>query len=273
MVWVRALAGLALATSLAANAYLLLHRNARAATATTQASASAESRNAKPALHEKSKAVAEPLLPVPPDLAKLDRASLEKRLATAEATLEPLLPIYEKFERADRAPEYELQLQPQLDEVFGVQPGAEPNYELECRGHYCKLESEESSIDWRMEVQSGEFAGQFKSILVGESVYVELADNPERAPGLKLVIQIFQSLSLSPLMAACKTQHPEPGVIELALRLDTATRRLSVVATGSLADKPGGRCIRKVLDDIIATTAVPPDVTTILEQPIPVQVP
>ena len=272
MVWVRVLCGVVLATSLAGNGYLLINLNASAAETTSAkkkpgAGTTARRPIVKPATEFLR-------LPVPPDIAKLDRESLEKKLAAAEAKLEPLLSAFERFELAERAPEHELRLQPYFDELFDVQPDAEPNYELECRGLICKLDSTDSSIDWRMEVQTNiDHIGLFAPRMIGESVYLEVPDRPQNMAGTKLVLRILMSLAMSPVVAACKEQHPEPGAVELTLRLDPGTRRLSVLATGSLADKPSGRCIRKVLDDIIATTAVPPDVTNILEQPFRVHVP
>lgn len=214
-------------------------------------------------------------LPVPADVAALASEALAKQVADAEAKLEHLLPVDEKFDQMARSPENELRLQPYLDDLFAVRPGDEPNYEIECHGAICKLDSHDSGIDWRIAIQTDiDTIGVFRAKeFVNGSAYLVLTEDSGSAAGNRLALQVFMSLEISPLTSECKRLHPESGVIAFALRFDKTTRHLSVVETGPLVGTPGGKCLRHILDEIIATTAVPEEVTTVPEEPLPMRVP
>jgi hypothetical protein len=257
----RVLGGAILAASVACNAYLLVRRDARASPVAATGSARVPTQVPGQTIVART---------VPPEVVALERGQLERRLAEAEARLEPMLPAAEKFERGERSPEHEMRLQPYFDELFADEPG----YELECRGRICKLDSEAAAIDWRRHIQTSLDAhGRFEVAQIGGSAYLIASDKPEEGAGMRLALGIFASLAMSPHAEACRKEHPEPGVVELALRFDPASRKVSVVATGSLAERPGGRCLRDVLERIVATTAVPADVTRLPERPFAVRLP
>ena len=110
-----------------------------------------------------------PTLPVPDEVARLERAVLEARLAKAEAKLEEILPLPMKFERAEVSTESEARLQPVLDKIFD---GAE--YTLECRDQVCRIRSH-STDDWRGALQSDPDAqGMFNGGMFGRDVFVRL---------------------------------------------------------------------------------------------------
>ena len=263
--------GCALTASLACNVYVLVDRHR------VRSSPGRKMAAPHPGPRSKPTVVTPPPrpVPVPPEVSTLDLEALKQKLADAEARLEQLLPVDEKFERTARSPENELRLQPYLDELFDVRAGAEPNYQLECHGAICKLDSEEDRIDWRLAIQTDiDAIGLFRAReFVNGSAYLVVSEDSASAAGDRLALRIFMSLEVSPLATECKRVHPEPGFIAFALRFDKTTRHLNVGETGSLVGTPGGDCLRNVLDGILATTAVPDDVTTLPEEPLPMRVP
>src|SRR5438876_11436449 len=99
MRWRRVAFGVVLAGSVAGNAYLLLAQPE--ALTSTQAP---KNPHVAVAVHPRPSRAAKPEpapteVVVPPEVAALDRAALEKRLVDAEAKLDKVLQIYEKFKR------------------------------------------------------------------------------------------------------------------------------------------------------------------------------
>lgn len=202
---------------------------------------------------------------IPDELAHLDRAVLEARLAEAESKLEHGLPLPLKFQRAEVSPEAEARLQPLLDKIFD---GA--GYTLECRDEICRISSD-STDDWRRTLQSHPDAqGMFRGGDYGRDVFVSLQDG-QRAAAIRTVVTPLYALRASPQLANCKRDSPATGTLWLSLKIDAG--RFVVRARGPLSDQAVGVCIRRLLEDIAATTTIPSEVTTTEEVPFPVQIP
>ncbi|NVB80835.1 MAG: hypothetical protein HOV81_20730 [Kofleriaceae bacterium] len=260
----------ALCASLAANIYLMLGRTEAVEPRRTQRVPHAPPRTSPVAPTAPTAPPNEVPLPVPAEIATLDRTALEQRLATAEARLEPMLRPNEKFDRRGRSPEVELELQPLLDEVFDAPADAEPPYELECRGRICRVTSDVTSFDWRNEMGAHpDSTGMFQQAQVGHDVYVELTET-KTAAGIRFTVALFQALAESTIVADCRRDDSTPGSLTLALRFDRASRRVIVVAAGSLETAAFGVCVRRHFEELVAATPVPSDVTEIYEAPFPV---
>jgi hypothetical protein len=257
----------ALVLSLGANAYLLL------AAPRSEQPAAVEQPSPpppEPKQHEPPKPDA--ALPVPSEIAQADRAKLEQRLAETEAKIEKLLPLHEKFERAERTPENEDRVRPYIDKVFHVKPGEEAPYELECHEMICHLVA--PGVEWEQPLQTDpEVIGAFNGKQFGpDGVYMEIGD-PEHSGGLRYVVKLAYALNSSTRARLCMMENPQRGEMKLRLSLDPTSRRVSVDATGSVAGQAVGVCIRRVLEDLVAATPVPSDVTSFPDLPIPIEVP
>ena len=206
-----------------------------------------------------------PQLPIPDEVARLDRAALEARLVTAEATLEERLPLPLKFARAEISPEAEARLQPLLDKIFD---GAE--YALECRDQICRISSD-STDDWRGALQSDPDAqGVFSGGDYGRDVFLPLQNEPTAA-AIRSVVSPIYALLASPALTECKRNAPAVGTLWLSVKIDGG--RFVVRARGPIADQTVGVCIRRALEDIAAATKIPLEVTTAEEVPFLVQIP
>jgi len=75
----------------------------------------------------------------------------------------------------------------------------------------------------------------------------------------------------APALAECKARNPAQG--EVALQIAVQAHHVAVTANGSLASQASGVCIRRVLEDIIAATPLPPEVIALPEWPLHVSVP
>jgi hypothetical protein len=205
---------------------------------------------------------------LPPARAKVECATLEKRLEETEAKLDHLLPIREKFERAQRSPETEMRARKILDKVIGSLSASEHSYDVECHAVYCKLEILDESIstnDWMSAVQG---SLGFSSWSFGrDGTYAQLPGPAQSAQGL-LVSAIGNAVLASPELAACKKQNPTKGTMTMLVTL-TATRRLIVSTSGPLASEPVGGCARKAMEDLLRGIQIPAEVQSMPDLPIP----
>jgi len=216
----------------------------------------------------------EPPQTVPRAILDLDRAKLEKRVAEAEAKLETLLPLEEKFERAPSTPENEERLRPFLDKVFHVKAGEVAPYDVECHQAYCRLLPDSFAGEWESDLQRyPERIEWFKELgFSGNRVFMELQP-PEHAAGFRLFMQLVTALDESPAVDVCKKQNPQRGMVVLVMRFDPASRHIAVLAFDSLANQPGGICIRRALEEVVAATPVPADVVDLPGEPLRFEVP
>jgi len=213
------------------------------------------------------------LLPVSPEIKNLDRAALEKRVTETEEKVAKLLPLRERFALADRTPENEERIRPFLDKIFAAKKGDDPRYNVECHGDVCQLTTDVSPYEWQHELQTDpQGIGKFRGMSFGDGTFMEL-EEPGRAAGIQFLVKVFTAMQDSPRVAECKNANPAPGDLKLIVALDPGSRRLSVSATGSLEQQAGGVCIRRVLEDIVASTPLPPDATSLPSWPMPIVVP
>jgi hypothetical protein len=253
---------LVLVASLAANGYLI-------ATASTEASPPRKMREARaraPRTVERPASKPRPSATVDPAVKDVERTTLERRLADAEFKLDKLLPLDEKFDASPRSAEAELRARKIFDEVLG--PGA---YTVECHDVVCKLDTEISPNEWQLTLFR-HAPGSFEGMQLGATSYLRLKEAGEAA-GINYVVDLMYELQESPQTAACKEANPTKGVVTLALVLDASTRRVRVEAGGPLGNSSGGVCIRKVLEDLVAQTPLPPEATALVEEPFPFWVP
>lgn len=204
--------------------------------------------------------------PTPPEsIRSSERASLEARLAVAEKKLERTLPLYLKFERGEPNLEAEEQLQPLLDEIFN-----DTEYSLECRGMVCQIDSQ-SNDGWRRTLQTApSLAGRFKSMMVGRSVAVEL-DDAAQAHLIQTALAPVHALFASEEFERCKQSTPDTGTLAMSVQIESS--RFHVTASGPLSDRPVGRCILKLFEEIANSTTIPPGVISGPLVPFPVPVP
>ena len=272
MGWTRVGFGIALAGTLVANGYLLLSSGSAETAVSTTA---ADARPTSPKRTHRRIPVQGPasvaVLAVPPSIAIMERGALENRLAAAEGKLNAMIPLHEAFELEARSAENESRLEPFLDNLFDVDGASEPRYDLECRGRVCRVESLDASHDTTALQSDPAMVGLFSGQEFGpDAAFVKLEDRG-RAAGIQLSFKLIMALATSPALITCRKANPAPaGVVELALRFDAGSRRLSVAATGSLANQAGGVCIRNILEELIAATPVPPEVTSVREDPVSV---
>ena len=208
---------------------------------------------------------------VPPEIAKLDRAQLEQRLAVAEARLDKALPLAEKFDLSPPSPENEARMRPIFDRVFQTKPGEPPLYTLECHGPVCRLETDVSMNEWQEPLFAEEDA-IFSSMQVGPTSYFRL-EEPGRAAGLKYSVKVITAFLEAPATKECKERNPGNGAVGLALHLDAASHAVLVTSSGALASTAVGVCLRRTLEDLIARTPPPPEITAVVEDPFQVRVP
>lgn len=225
-------------------------------------------------------------LPVPLHIKRLDRSALEKRVAETEAKLAELLPPSEMFTLAERTPENEERIRPFLDKIFGTTKGEDPRYDVECHGNVCQLMTDVSPSEWQRELQTDpEGRGMFRGMeFGGHGTFMELQEpgfdagiqpteriattDPTTDPMTKISMALF----VSPRVSDCKKENPTPGDLKLTVTVDPSSRWL-VGAGGSLEAQAGGVCIRRVLEEILADTPVPPDFTSVDSLVITVEVP
>jgi hypothetical protein len=267
---------LCLLVSLSANIYLMATRTGERRQAHS---------GSRPYLTTKAQDTSppEPRTTVPPaiprDIKGLDRSALEKRVAETEAGVAQLLPLPERFTLAERTPENEERIRPFLDRIFGATKDEAPQYDVECHGNVCQLMTDVSPSEWQEELQSDPHgAGNFRAMeFGGRGTFMELEEPGHAAgsiqAGVLLIDKITMTLDKSPRVAECKKENPTPGHVELIVVFEPTARRLMVLAGGSLQWQPGGLCIRRVLEEIVANTPVPPDVTALPRSVITVRVP
>lgn len=213
--------------------------------------------------------------PVPVELAGLDRAALETRLAAGEKEVADRLPIHEKYELAERLVSSEERLRPRLDEVFVNDNGETVSYELECHGQICSIANVEMP-DWPTHLQqSPATSGMFHSAMFGSErgrALVEL-EEPRRTAAVQLFVQLVTALKISPAVADCRNAHPGTGVVEIAFHFDVPTRRLSAIASGATAGSPGAECVRRAADSLAAAAKIATDVSEMPDWAFPIEVP
>ncbi len=258
----RALLALAVAlvASLGANIYLWVSRHEEAPAPVVATAAPA--RAAAPAHHDSA-----PVLPPPStkeDLSQVDRATLERRLIDAETRLDALLPPKEKFERGEPAPDVEARVRPVLDKL---------GFTIECRAMVCKVATKPNPPDdWMHTLQNDPGVHLFASGFAfgPDGVFMTVAP-PEAAAARQWLIAIRSALYDGAALAECKARNPTAG--DLVLHLTRDKGRVAVTTTGSLANQGGGVCIRRVLEDIVVATPLPPEVVELPDWPMRVTVP
>ena len=183
--------------------------------------------------------------------------------------------MYEKYELAERVVSNEERLRPILDRVFVNDDGEIVAYDLECHGQICSVEHV-TMRDWQTELQlSPATYGMFHSVMIGPELgqaMVEL-EEPRRTAAVQLFIQLATALKISPAVADCRKAHQGTGVVEIAFHLDVATRRLSAIASGATAGRPGAECVRKAADDLASAAKIATDVSEMPDWAFPVEVP
>ncbi len=207
--------------------------------------------------------------------ARLDRVALEKRLADAEGKLDELLPPEERFKLADRSVEAEERVRPVLDRIFPTRPGEPARYELECRRDVCHLTTTVDPSEWMDPLQTDpDHAGTFKKMMFGpDGAYLQLED-PDRTAGIQLAVKLRGALAESAAIRDCKRNNPSPtGTLGLTISFDASARRLQLEIAGDLAPRAFGICVRRAVEDLLASFAVPPDVTTMRDLPVSLTVP
>ena len=207
----------------------------------------------------------------------LDRATLEHRLAKAEARIAKLLPPDERFKLGEPNPENEERLRPHLDRLFNAKPGDDAPYELECRDDICHLTTSLHQSEWMERLQQDEqLSGTFAGIQFGATTYMIMAE-PGKAAGFRLLGRVLRSLyegDASKLISECKRNNPaRAGTLSVSVNLDSAARKFIVTVDGELAKQSLGVCVRRVVDDTMARLEIPGDVTMMQEASFPISVP
>ena len=261
-----------LAVSIAANAYLLATRGREAKPEPTAGSQGSSAVRAPTPAHVQP-LVADDEGSASPTYAKLDRAQLEKRLATVEARLAKLLPAEERFELAERSPDNEARVKPFLDKVFAAKAGEKASYEVECHERLCKLSVDEKLAPdaWMEPLQSDpDGHGMFAGMSFGRNgAFLELQE-PTHTAGWKAAIKLMEALRGNKALAECKSQNPTPGEVSFSIGIDSKSHRFVVEASGPLAKQALGVCARRVIDDAIAAIALPPN--AVLAEPLPIRI-
>lgn len=208
----------------------------------------------------------------PPEIANLDRATLEKRLAAAEARLDAALPLEEKFDVSPRSPENEARMRPAFDRVFQTKPGEQPLYSLECHGPVCRLETEVSMNEWQEPLIAEEDA-IFSKMQVGQPISYMRLEESGRAAGIKYSMNLIMDFLDGPAGKECKERNPARGTVEFALHLDASSHKVLVTTSGALANEAVGVCLRRALEDLIDHRPTPPEMTAVIEESFQVNVP
>lgn len=197
---------------------------------------------------------------VPVQIVRAERATLEARLAAAEARLTALRPLDQQFERNEPNPDAEARMQPHLDRLF-----AGHEYTLACRGDVCEItwSHDEAMSDFQSD--SG-MSGMFDGMQIGpRGAIVRLAD-PAQHRGVQSLTAPIYAMLASPALAECKRTNPTEG--RLAMSLQVVMGKYIVRAEGPFAKQAIGVCIRKALEDITAT--IKPTVENTDPMPFPV---
>lgn len=242
--------GILLAASLVANVLLLLVRDEAEVPAPAEHREAASARSS-PAVRATGAAQT--------DLESLEDAALERRLADAEARLSELANPKQKFAHATRSLDVEARVTPYLDDVFAELKDLK--YAVECRGRVCKIDAPfVRGEDWTWKLQTlWPRRALFGGMSFGpDGVFIELAP-PELIPAAFLdgMLRAAWLRAHKP----CGFATSPAGDLTLTLAYDAVTRRVTRNATGSLAQQPVGMCTSKALDEVIATTELPPEMT------------
>lgn len=196
---------------------------------------------------------------------------LERKLVDAQRRLDLRLSLDEKFERGAPSAESERWMRELVEKVFGADRELAP-FETVCRGAICRMYFRGADHEFMERIRGdslgrGAFSSRsFASTTVEDpitkkrrsvqKVMVELVDEAT-VTGRAVVNDIATAVWTSARLAQCKVQHPAPGYVIFRIDIDPDAHRVTVEESGSLSGKPGGECVRAILDDVIATTSVP----------------
>jgi hypothetical protein len=191
------------------------------------------------------------------DYSSVPRETLERRLVAAEAQAADLTDITDKFANATRSLETEARVKPYLDEVFARYQVPEPKYRFECRGRVCKIDSDVED-EWTRPLQETWPTRRiFREMSFSPAgTFVELVP-PDQIP--QAFLDGMRVASLVRAQHACRLSEAPAGDLSITISYDATTRRVTRDVGGSLSGQPIGACVAGSLDEVIATTALPPE--------------
>jgi hypothetical protein len=165
--------------------------------------------------------------------------------------------ITDKFASGTRSPETEARVQPYLDAVFAQYKVPEPKYRFECRGRVCKIDSDIED-EWTKPLQQTWPTRAIFDVMSFSpaGTFIELV-RPEDVPPAYLHGMIVAALVRA--RRACSFADSPAGDLSITLSYDAATRRLTHDVAGSLRAEKVGVCTTGVVDDVISTTTLPPE--------------
>ena len=205
--------------------------------------------------------------------------AIENELRVIEGEIEARLTLDDKFDRGTPSPSNERRIREVFAKVFGDEC-SDDTCVVHCRGAICKIEIDNTApgtprdfVQRFGEGSSGMFGTKRHSTrnerdaISGKRVQlseitVELAGEPE-VTGRQLLVDVSSAFLGSPEVASCKRRHPERGHVIYHLGVDIARARIVVREAGNLATKPIAKCLRTVLDSLVANRPVPPNAITI----------
>lgn len=224
-------------------------------------------------------------MPLVSELDRLERSVLvrrlietEERLAKTEATIESLRSLNERFaSMSTRSPESEARVRPFLDRLFHSTAG-QGSYELECRAKICKVSINRDKLppegeDWDIGLQTDpEAVGLFKNLTIeNDAAHLEIDDSGVAA-GNRLALEIMTAFRVSPEFKSCREQQGQ-GSLTLSLEFDSAKRRIHVRTEGNLENQAVGVCLRRALEEVVAATPIPSNVTVVPQMPLKLEKP
>ncbi|MCB9559400.1 MAG: hypothetical protein H6708_03205 [Kofleriaceae bacterium] len=271
-----------LASSVAANVYLLV-RTPRRGTPPTSPSTAVTGRPAAAAPASPTAAAAPATARArPPIAASTDPATcpqqlaaLSDRLGEVEAKLADRLSNEERFDLASSSPDAEARVADYFAAAFRDAP-ASVTYDVECHGTVCRLEVVQPErgvdFDWHERLRGEGGLALFrgtsmhspepgqdpvsKEPLLTFRSYYRLAGEQD-VSGIAVLQDLYGRFLAADATAACKAAHPQPGYLSLRLQLDPAGPDINVLVGGTLATAPGGQCLRAALDAAIDATTIP----------------
>jgi hypothetical protein len=198
-------------------------------------------------------------------------ADLEKRQAAMKRIIERDASPAERFAREPPDAPLTREMEARLRRATAGLPAPFSGLALACRGVICQVRPRADAALGPSQWQQLERHPELAAVVVGrayQGAAYWLVRPSRTADGQMILDRLVGKLEAGPLLASCHKLHPAAGHLLVSYVLagrdplgrPAAKSGLTTIYTGSLAERPLGRCVADEIARALATTSLPAEV-------------